>query len=385
MRRDLLPPARDAALAAGLAIGVQAELLLADPVPGGVTGWNVLLGLAVTVPLAWRRRHPVAIGLGVQAVYAVATLLFPVGELFCDGVAVFLVAPYTAAVGARTWRTSVHCGLASCVILGAQGVWDPVYDDGAGVSNALYVVVVWAVAAAVRVQADRAARSLAEARAAIDSRERLAADRAAEAVSRERARVARELHDVVAHALSIVVLQARGARHTVGRDVDEAVKAMREVEDVARRALVDMRHMLGVLREEPDPDGGLRPLPGLRRLDDLVEPVRGTGLRVEVRSEGAARPLTPGVDVSAYRIVQEALTNVLRHANARRAEVTVRWTDTEVELEVRDDGSPAPDTGNGRGLLGMRERVEVLGGSLSAGPQPAGGYAVRARLPVGET
>jgi signal transduction histidine kinase len=368
------PATRDVALAAALAIGAQAELWLTDAVPAGPTAGNVLLEVLITVPLVWRRRHPMIIGLGVQAIYALGTLVVAPGDLLFDSIAVFLVAPYTAAVGARSWRTSVLAGVVSCALLGLQGLIDPFYGNSAALANMLYGVLVWSVAAAVRVHAQRAL-------AAVGNTERIAA----EAVAQERARLARELHDVVAHGLSIVVLQSRGARHALHTDRDAAARAMHDIEQVARRALVDMRHLLNLLRDDGNGRAEARePQPGLDRLDELVEPIRRTGLDVDVRIEGDQRPLTRGLDVSLYRIAQESLTNVLRHSDARHVMLAVRWLGETMELEISDDGHDSPTTGSGHGLIGMRERVEVLGGTLIAGPQPTGGFTVRARLPVAE-
>jgi signal transduction histidine kinase len=374
MRLRPSPAVQDVVLGVALAIGGQAELWLTDAVPGGATAGNALLLLAVTVPLVRRRRHPIVIGLGVQLIYAVGTLLVAPGDGLVDAIAVLIVAPYTAAVGAGSWRTSALAGVVSCSVLGLQGLLDPYYGDSAAFANMLYGILVWSVAAAVRVHRERAL-------AAAGSTEQVAA----EAVARERARLARELHDVVAHSLSIVVLQSRGARHAMGTDQPAAEQALRDVEQVARRALVDMRHLLNVLRHDQDaPAEALAPQPGLQGLDDLVEPVRRTGLTVDVQVEGDQRPLSRGVDVSIYRIVQESLTNVLRHADADRVVLALRWLGDTMELEVSDDGRRARTTAWGHGLIGMRERIEVLGGTMTAGPRPAGGFVVRIQLPVDE-
>jgi signal transduction histidine kinase len=203
------------------------------------------------------------------------------------------------------------------------------------------------------------------------------------AVAAERARIARELHDLVSHAISVMVLQARGGRAMLETDRDDARAALDTIERAGEQALAEMRRLLGLLH---DGDGApsLAPQPGLRQLDELVGRLATIGLPVDVTIEGEPIDLPPSIDLSAYRIVQEALTNALKHAGPARAHVTVRYAVAELELEITDDG---PGTGNGggsgRGLAGIRERVAVYGGMLESGPRREGGYALRARLPLG--
>lgn len=204
-------------------------------------------------------------------------------------------------------------------------------------------------------------------------------ERARAAVAEERARIARELHDVVAHAISVIVLQARGARHAEGAERDEALDA---IESTAASALAEMRRLLHMLREDDDAVA-LAPQPSLDHLDHLVAQVRDAGLPVEVDVDGERRELPPGVDVSAYRIVQEALTNALKHAGPASARVSVRFGDDALELEIADTGSASANgAGAGHGLAGMRERVALFGGRLDTGPRDGGGFEVRARLPL---
>jgi signal transduction histidine kinase len=199
-------------------------------------------------------------------------------------------------------------------------------------------------------------------------------------VAEEQARIARELHDVIAHNVSVIVVQAAAADDVFDVDPARAREALRSIEATGREAMGELRRLLGGVRAA---DESYRPQPGLGRLDELVEQVRAGGLTVTVRVDGTPRPLAPGVDLSAFRIVQEALTNTLRHAAASRADVTVRYGPEAIDLEVRDDGigggAPARD-GSGHGLLGMRERAALTGGTLAAGPAPGGGFVVRARL-----
>lgn len=201
------------------------------------------------------------------------------------------------------------------------------------------------------------------------------------AIAEERTRIARELHDVVAHAISVIVLQARGGRKLLDEEPEETRSALDAIERTASQALGEMRRLLGLLRESKD-ELALAPQPSLARLDDLVGQVRQAGLPVEVTIEGIPTDLPPGVDLSAYRIVQETLTNALKHAGPATARVVVRYGNGELDVEISDDGVGIENgDGTGQGLVGIRERVAVFGGDVEAGSRPEGGYAVRARLP----
>jgi signal transduction histidine kinase len=206
---------------------------------------------------------------------------------------------------------------------------------------------------------------------------------AARAVAEERRRIAREMHDVVAHSVSMMVIQAGGARRILARDPRRAIEAAELIERTGREALSEMRHLLGVLHAGEDA-AALAPQPTLQQLGALVERSRAAGLPVELHTEGSARELPAGVDLAAYRVVQEALTNALKHGGGA-AEVWVRYDPGELRLSVRDrgDGTPRPQVGSsGHGLVGMRERVRVFGGELRTGPRPSGGFEVAARLPL---
>jgi signal transduction histidine kinase len=211
--------------------------------------------------------------------------------------------------------------------------------------------------------------------------DRLERERGIEArrvVAEEQARIARELHDVVAHALSVIVIQAGAAEELFELDPARARKPIRAIDTAARGALSDLRRVLNLLQG----DAEYHPQPGLARLDGLIDQVRATGLDVALEVEGTATPLPAPVDLSAYRIIQEALTNTIKHAGAGHARVSVRYGD-DLELEIADDGrGTTSDTPAGNGLTGMRERAAMLGGRLESGPRPAGGYRVSARLPL---
>ncbi|HEX7311358.1 MAG TPA: histidine kinase [Gaiellaceae bacterium] len=206
--------------------------------------------------------------------------------------------------------------------------------------------------------------------------------KAREAVAEERARIARELHDIVGHSVSVMTVQASAVRRLLREDQQRERDALQVVEEQGRAALSEMRRLVGVLRR-PEEAPALVPQPSLEYVGKLVEQTREAGLPTELRLEGEPAQLPQGIDLTAYRFVQEGLTNALKHANAKHAEVVVRYDNGSVELVVRDDGTgDGAGGGSGHGLVGIRERVAVYGGELAAGPRPQGGYELRARLPV---
>jgi signal transduction histidine kinase len=255
------------------------------------------------------------------------------------------------------------------------------------VAEPTFVVAVYAVFAAAWALGDnlRTRRAyLAELEARADRLEREQQETARRAVAEEQARIARELHDVISHNVSVMVVQAAAGGDVFATRPDRAREALGSIESTGREALVELRRLLGVVRPAVGDDGaGLEPQPGLARLPELVEQVTAAGLRVELTVGGEPRGLPAGVDLSAYRIVQEALTNTLKHARASNAQVTIAYGDASLELEVLDDGSSAGIAGSGRGIIGMRERAALLGGELTAGPRPSGGFGVRATMPLG--
>jgi signal transduction histidine kinase len=223
-------------------------------------------------------------------------------------------------------------------------------------------------------------REAAELRASFAEREREAAARVA--VAEERSAIARELHDIVAHAMSVMVLQVGAVRHRLPDTRTEDKQALGRVEQAGRTALAEMRRLLGAMRSNAD-GVALGPQPGLDSLESLLEDLRGAGLPVQLQLEGNPLQLPRAIDLSAYRIVQEALTNTLKHAHASQADVTVRYEPNHVELEVRDDGQGmGSSNGTGHGLVGIRERVKIYGGQMTAGPATDGGFVLTARLPV---
>lgn len=354
----------DAALAVALAAIVLQEVLTSDV--DGPLAALVPLALAFTLPLAWRRTAPVAGVAAAMAAWVVLGLLESTQEPQTPLVAM-LLAIYSA--GAHAERRPAFAGLA--LALAALLVKEA--DD------AIVMVPVftgaWLAGRLVRAREHDAAR-LRELAAALE-RERV--EEARVAVAEERARMARELHDVVAHAMSVIVLQAGAERVNLPTGSDSTDAALRSIERTGREALGEMRRLVGMLREEGE-EAALVPRPSLDHLDVLIEQTRKAGLPVEFRLTGERVELPPGLDMTAYRIVQESLTNVLKHAGDARATVAIAYGDRVLSIEVADDGCGGTPNGSGHGIAGMRQRVALFGGELDAGPAD-GGFVVHARLP----
>jgi signal transduction histidine kinase len=331
--------------------------------------------------LGYRRRFPLATSVVVSAALAVEWLSFGAPEGF--GVfATLVIAGYSAA--AYQDRDRALLGLGALAAAGV--VWsvrDPMQATlGKHLGSSLWltpVVIAWLLGAYARTR--RLYVAALHERA--DRAEREREEGAEAAVASERARIARELHDIVAHSVSVMVVQAEAADEMLTRHSPERARApVRKIQETGRAALTDMRRMLGLLREA-DSRPALLPQPGIANLELLLAKVRESGLPVELEVEGKPEPLPPGIDLSAYRIVQEALTNSLRYAGRAHARVVVRYWSGVLELEVVDDGAGAAGGSNGgQGLIGMRERVALFGGELDTGPAPGRGFLVRARLPL---
>jgi signal transduction histidine kinase len=342
----------------------------------------VLLVAAQGLPLVWRRRRPllvlVVVLLANTAYYALG---YPAtGFDFALPVALYSAAAYT---GQRTSLVAAGVTVASFVALYVFKVgpfWASVPSSELAWLGAIFAGLwVWGRYLQVR----RAYTAELEARAERAERDRQAEAR--RAVAEERARIARELHDVIAHHVSVTVVQAGAARQLLETAPDRVRSALVASEEAGRRALTAMPSLLRALRAD-EADEARAPQPTLADLDDLVSGVTAAGLPVTLRIEGARRTLPPGVDLSAYRIVQEALTNTLKHAGPARAEVAVCYDQDALRLTVIDDGDGAlrpPAQGTGHGLVGMRERVGLFGGQLRTGPRPGGGYEVVACFPLG--
>ncbi len=369
-------------LLAGIVAGTAQALLWVQPTAGDGRALDVALVAAATVPLAWARRHPLATFAVVGAAALSHVLLgyqnpFPV--TFAVLAALFCVAAYSrprwalgagAAVAvalplnfAASWHTAGHVTLA-----------DIPYNYG-------LFAAAFVLGDDVRQRRARVAH-LQERAARLEAEQAVGQRRAAEL---ERQRISRELHDAIGHHLSVMVLQAGAGRRVAAQHPEQAAATLGAIERTGRQALREVRRLLG-MTGAPASDGALAPQPGLDDLEQLVAQVSETGLDVRLRVEGARRPLPPTLELSAYRIVQEALTNTLRHGCARSAAVTIRHDRDALRVTVSDDGRGAGtgDGAGGRGLVGMRERAELFGGRLEAGPEVEGGYRVVASLPVDE-
>ena len=329
--------------------------------------WGYLLIVGGCVPLVVRRRWPIPVLVTVLAFSVVSSAS---AEGF-DLVLAVAIAAYSAAAHlprdpfARSVVPIATVGVIACQLVGFRtGNWVEV-----------------AIAATFS-----AWLPMLVGRIGFNRRRRIALDRdraAHDAVVEERARIARELHDIVAHAMSVMVVQAGAARTVLDDDPDAARAAIGRIESTGRDGLAEMRRLIGVLKADGTAEADRTPQPGLDQLDALLDTVRGAGVAVEVVTEGSRRPLAAGLDLIAYRVVQEALTNVIKHAGSANARVLFRWSDATLDVEVADDGRGAiTATGTGHGLLGMRERVAVYGGSLETRPRAGGGFVVHARLPL---
>ncbi len=325
-----------------------------------------LLVAVSALALIWRRRRPVlvlAVSLGAALLYTClgyfdgAVILNPMFALYAVAVAV----PVARAIGLSM--------ITMLLLMAANAAFGP-YGTGGG-----FVLIPGEVAAALFLGLWGASR-----RAAL----RESAEQARRAVDAERLRIARELHDVVAHTMSTINVQAGVAAHVIDQQPDQAAQALEAIKQASKEGLRELRGILNVLRQADEQDER-SPAPRLAQLDELVENATRAGLPTSVTIHGRARTLAPTVDLTAYRIVQESLTNALRHAGPTSASVTLSYTDDQLQVEVLDGGRGGVDGtphGAGHGIAGMRERAEAVGGTLIAGPGPERGFRVQARLPL---
>lgn len=364
-----------------VAIGGALDVALRDDAAREprTTHWLVVPAIALVVlPLLCRRRYPFAAPASVWLVAAAVSfidgrlIVFTVGASVAGIAAAFLLGNLGDAVQARVGLVVVLCG-ALIIIYN-----DPNHSPGDYLFTPVLFAIGWLAGYALRERAAQA--DAAEERAVQAEREREAAARVA--VAEERARIARELHDIVAHAVSVMVLQVGAVRHKLPQTLEEDRDALSHVEQAGRIALAEMRRLLGAMRR--DGDGvDLAPQPGLDGLDSLMEEVGRAGLPVRLHVDGDAFPLPRAIDLSAYRIVQEGLTNALKHARASHADVTLRYGSDDLQIEVRDDGDGASASdGLGHGLVGVRERVKIYGGEMTAGTAPEGGFILSTSLPL---
>jgi signal transduction histidine kinase len=362
-------------------VAIELQLALGSNIDGPMAV-NIVAGALVTLPVALRRRWPlgVAVVLGV-ALAAQEALDGDVTENTIVPLITFPMAAYSIATLCD--RRRAIGGLVAMLAL----VWtDALLSDNSDTSDFLFTGLLiggpWLVGRIVEARVMLAA----ELRDKADRLEREQAKQAELAVAQERSRIARELHDVVAHNVSVMVVQAAAARRMIDHDPARAVEALGSVEQTGREALKEMRRMVGMLGQA-DEELALAPQPSVSELDWLVDRARQAGLEVDLTIEGEKKRLESSVDLSAFRIVQEALRNTLKHAGPATARVTLRYGEHDVEVDVCDNGRGAPSSadlngGPGQGLVGMRERVAMLGGEIEAGYRKDGGFGVHAKLPL---
>ncbi|MEV0237926.1 sensor histidine kinase [Nonomuraea sp. NPDC050786] len=343
--------------------------------------WDGLTNLAVATAVALYggallRRRPIAALWLVMTGSVLACLPLGVGAIpLAQYLAVDVAVCFIAAGGAR--RTGIAALAGALTVLAGYLTTRLLFGWPVGLSAelavAMTVVIAWLIGHSVRQAREHAATLIAKA--------------TVQAATDERLRISRELHDTVAHSISVIALQAGAARRVIDTQPGRASQALDEIETVGRETLAGLRRMLGALRhsqeDRPHDVAEPHPAPGLADLDRLAAATTAAGVRVEVRRRGEPYRLPPEIDISAYRIVQEAVTNVVRHAGTGSCRVSVEYGDGELAIEVLDDGhGPRRASGGGYGLVGMRERVSLLHGTFSAGPRPGGGFRVAARLPL---
>jgi signal transduction histidine kinase len=381
----------DTALAlAILAVVVLLMLVSPDSWDIGIGGWQPYAwGVVGVVPVAFRRTHPWAAAAAVAVLTMVTALVDNAWS--SQGYALWVLA-YTFAAYQTWWRAVLASALlwipcfAALVIAEQQGDFnrpdgEPVLTLTAGLLiNAVSMVVIFLIGRTIRARREVAQALKDRAAAAEEGRHA----HAEQAVAEERRRIARELHDVVAHHVSVISVMATGARRVLKHDYDAAEQALSTIEQTSRTTLRELRRLLFLLRIEADTESALTPQPGLDGIRTLVEQIREAGLPATLRVTGEECTLDPGVALTAYRIVQEALTNALKHAGGQAtAEVRMTFEPEQLSIEIFDTGQgPAMVSTPGHGLLGMRERVAVYGGSLRTGPRPGGGFRVYAKIPV---
>jgi signal transduction histidine kinase len=371
------------ALVVVLAVLGQIEIWSDSPSRPAVA---VVVGGLAPLPLLLRRRFPFAAPSLVFATLAAASL----ADRGAAAVGEFLTLPAALSLAVAFWFAGaqddgeqaiagVAIGLASvAVFAGSAGRDFALFEENSDFGIlALFIIGVGLSVGAFALR--RPARAAAELERRAGRLEREREERMRAAVQEERARIARDLHDVIAHSVSVMTVEAGAARLLLADEPERARAPLQSVEETGRQALAEMRRLLGILRAE-DGERSLAPQPSIAHLSPLLDRVRQAGLQVELAVEGGPAALPPGVGLAAYRIVQDALANVLERAGQARAQVTVRYGNGTLELEIADDRPSG--TGAGGGLVAMRERVSVYGGELEAGPRTGGGYAVRVHLPL---
>jgi signal transduction histidine kinase len=365
-------------LAAAVLVAAQLTCWFGDVTPGLPRWLAAVLAVAIPASIAFRRRWPLA---------AAAWVLLLIDLIFVAGANNYSI-PFFIAWACGLYALAVWTETRDFVIgLTVLAAGNLIASAGSvtTVDDAVFFTVVPGIATVITRRAVRDRQLLADAlaaRAELLEREHEMREKAA--LAEERARIARELHDLVAHNVSVMVVQAGAERHALPEDQAATRETLTSIEQAGRQALTEARRLLGMLRRNGEAEG-LEPQPSVDQLGFLVKQVERAGLPVRFRVEGEKVPLPAGVDLCAYRIVQEALTNTLKHAGPARADVSLRYAPSGLDIDVRDDGRgpAAPDgNGSGHGLIGMRERVALYGGELETGPRDGGGFGVHAHLPL---
>lgn len=370
---------RDGTLAAIVTVFAQVELMFAT-VEGPLVQQRLGF-LAMTAAPAWRRSTPLVAAAVGSVGMVVQTLAGPVPVV--GGFVAILIVTYSLGAHTRGWRPVA--GLV--IVLAGVHVYPLVEPERASladeIGNLAIFLGVWALGGMIQLRERRAERERQRAVAAESDRDSYLQ----QALSLERARIAGELHDLVAHGVSVMVLQAGAGRHALDREPDRTREALLAIETTGRQALDEMHRLLGLLRRDDRDVGRVEPSVSLAGLDELLAPVRAAGLTAQLHFDGDRRPLAPGLELNAYRIIQEALTNTLKHARANRVDVRLGYCPDSLHLEVVDDGTPSVASqsrgalaGAGHGTISMRERVTMFDGDLKFGPRPEGGWLVAARL-----
>jgi signal transduction histidine kinase len=347
------------------------------------TGVAVVTTVLVCLPVAFRRRVPlVAVVASCLAILVHIAFDFPEGSLPLTVLALaYTIAAWSSSRAAVAGLVTIYATITLLAVIEAPGL-----DAATVLGNLAFYGVAWAIGIAVRARREALEARVREA----DERSNVERQRAARLLAEERLRIARELHDVVAHSMSVIAVQAGVGAHVVEDRPAEARAALEAISATSRGALAEMRQLLGALRDD-DGERSRQPAPDLSDVRQLVDDVRAAGVPVVLQVSGECSGINPAIELSAYRLVQEALTNVIKHAgNPTRVEVRVQHDDDSLSVSVVDDGrgaaakGEADPLGGGHGLIGMRERVEIWGGQLTAGPARGGGYAVTAILPYGD-
>lgn len=373
---SLSPQQQDVLLAVGLGLGSLIESL------GSAEGWSLALAPLIALPLALRRRAPLVMAAALFVLLVVGEIAFTTSDAeggFLFSVAVLLIAMYSTAA----YEDSMIRALSAGVLVAVGANWDLVVGglsvDDFWPFRFLFMGGAWIGGRIAHWRHLEVGKWSDEARRLSLTQE----ERARQAVADERARLARELHDVIAHNVSVMVVQAGAAEQVLPDGSPGDVRmSLTAIQDRGRETIAELRRLLGILRVG-DREMLTTPQPSLARLDVLVENARSSGLSVDVSIDGEPVALPSSIDLSAYRIVQEALTNVLKHARATEAHVGVVYLPGRLALEVVDNGAgQSKNGGRGHGLVGMKERVELFSGTLAFGPRPEGGFGLRAELPL---